>query len=98
MQGGWWSLTARDGSPRLVNCRVTAGGIPDHVDGVCLVGALARAGSRRPDAAADVGRAVDAVYDALWASRGQPGAPPDGALPPVPPPEVRLARVRTITQ
>jgi hypothetical protein len=53
---------------------------PDHVDGVCLVGALVRAGSRPPEAESDVGRAVDAVYDALWASRGQPGPPlPGGA-------------------
>jgi hypothetical protein len=67
-------------------------------DGVCLVGALVRAGSRVPGAAREVGRAVDAVYDALWASRGQPGTPAPGRLPPVPPPEVRLARVRTLTQ
>lgn len=39
-----------------------------------------------------------AVYDALWASRGQPGTPRTGGLPPVPPPDVRLARVRALTQ
>jgi hypothetical protein len=38
------------------------------------------------------------VYDALWSSRGQPDAPLPCGLPPVPPPEVRLARVRTLTQ
>jgi hypothetical protein len=38
---------------------------------------------------------VDAVYDALWASRGQPSTP---GLPPVPAPEIRRARVRTLTQ
>jgi hypothetical protein len=68
-----------------------SGGSPAHVDGSCLVGALARGGPQ-------VGRAVDAVYDALWASRGQPGTPRVGGLPPVPSPEVRTARVRTLTQ
>jgi len=98
VQGGWWAVSSSDGSLRLVNGYATAGGNPDHVDGVCLVGALVRAGSRLPDAASDVGRAVDAVYDALWASRGQPDAPRTGGLPPVPPPEIRLARVRILTQ
>src|SRR5690242_21029332 len=65
VQGGWWSVTSADGDRRLVTG--AAGGSPAHVDGVCLVGALARAGS-----SSDVGRAVDAAYDALWASRGQP--------------------------
>ena len=88
VQGGWWSVTSADGDQRLATG--DAGGSPAHVDGSCLVGALARAGS-----SSDVGRAVDAVYDALWASRGQPGP---GGLPPVPPPEVRQARVRTLTQ
>ena len=89
VQGGWWSVSSRDGSPRLVNGYAAAGGTPDHVDGACLVGALVRAGG--PDA----GRAVDAVYDALWASRGQPGLP---GPRPVPSPDVRLARGRTLTQ
>jgi hypothetical protein len=91
VQGGWWSVTSADGDRRLVTG--DAGGSPAHVDGACLVGALARAGSF-----SDVGRAVDAVYDALWASRGQPGASRDGELPPVPSPEVRQARVRMLTQ
>ena len=70
VQGGWWSVTSADGNQRLVSGFAAAGGgRPDHVDGSCLVGALARAGSP-----SDVGRAVDAVYDALWASRDQPGA------------------------
>jgi hypothetical protein len=94
VQGGWWSVTSADGNQRLVTGYAAAGGgSPDHVDGSCLVGALARVGSP-----SDVGRAVDAVYDTLWASRDQPGAPRDGGLPPVPAPEVRLARVRTLTQ
>jgi len=94
VQDGWWSVTSADGNQRLVTGYAAAGGgRPDHVDGSCLVGALAWAGSP-----SDVGRAVDAVYDALWASRDQPGAARDGGLPPVPAPEVRLARVRTLTQ
>ena len=89
VQGGWWSVTSADGDHRLATG--DAGGSPAHVDGACLVGALARAGSSSPD----VGRAVDAVYDALWTSRGQPGP---GGLPPVPASEVRLARVRMLTR
>src|ERR1700736_3203123 len=100
VQGGWWTVSSSDGSPRLVTgyAPAAAGGSPGHVDGVCLVGALVRARSHRPDARSDVGRAVDAVYDALWASRGQPRAPLPGGLPPVPPPDVRLARGRALTQ
>jgi hypothetical protein len=91
VQGGWWSVTSADGDRRLVTG--DAGGSPAHVDGACLVGALARAGSF-----SEVGRAVDAVYDALWASRGQASESSPGGLPPVPAPEVRLARVRMLTQ
>ena len=98
VQGGWWAVGSADGSPRLVTGHAAVGGSPDQVDGVCLVGALVHAGSRRPDAASDVGRAVDAVYGALSASRDEPGTPMPGGLPPVPPPGVRLARVRTLTQ
>ena len=43
------------------------------------------------------GAAILAPYDALWASRDQPDATRDGGLPPVPAPEIRLARVRTLT-
>jgi hypothetical protein len=98
VQGGWWTVGSSDGGPRLVTGYAAAGGNPDHVDGVCLVGAMVRAGSQLPDARSNVGRAVDAVYDALWTSRDQPGGPLPSGLPPVPPPEVRLARVRTLTQ
>jgi hypothetical protein len=89
VQGRWWSVSSTDGGHRLVTG--DAGGSLAHVDGACLVGALAQAGS-----SLDVGRAVDAVYDALWASRGQPTQ--SGGLPPVPSPEVRRARVRTLIQ
>ena len=70
VQGGWWSVTSADGDRRPVTG--DAGGSPAHVDGACLVGALARGGPY-------VGRAVDAVYDALWASRGQAAQAAPGA-------------------
>ena len=89
VQGGWWSVTSADGDRRLVTG--DAGGSPAHVDGSCLVGALARGGPY-------VGRAVDAVYDALWASRGQASQAAPGGLPAVPAPEVRQARVRMLIQ
>jgi len=93
VQGGWWKVSARDGSPQLVT-GYPAAGHPGHVDGVCLVGAVVRVGPP-----SEVGRAVDAVYDALWASRGQGAAQPaPGGLPPVPAPEVRLARVHMLTR
>jgi hypothetical protein len=99
VQGGWWTVSSADGNPRLVSGFEAAGGSPDQVDGVCLVGALARAGSRQPGAAPGVGRAVDAVYhalcDVLRASRGRTGGL---ARVRVPPPEVRLARARALTQ
>jgi hypothetical protein len=102
VQGGWWSVSASDGTQHLATGYLAAGGNPGQVDGVCLVGALVRAGSRLRAARSneDVGRAVDAVYDALWASRGQPDTPRPGglALAPVPSPDVRLARIRTLTR
>ena len=69
VQGGWWSVTSADGDRQLVTG--DAGGSPVHIDGACLVGALARGGPY-------VGRAVDAVYDALWATRGQASQPAPG--------------------
>jgi hypothetical protein len=95
VQGGWWSVGLTDGTASLVTGCAAAGGHPDQVDGVCLVGALVRAGSRLPDAASHVGRAVDAVHEALWVSWGHPGAP---RLCGLSAPEVRRARVRTLTQ
>jgi hypothetical protein len=130
IQGGWWAVGSADGGRRLVTGLeagpVAAAGRPGRVDGVCLVGALIRAGTGSAGSAggtgsaggdgevSGTGRAVDAVYEALWASRGQETAtppaelserrppasplPPSAALSPVPPPAVRLARVRTIAQ
>jgi hypothetical protein len=89
VQGAWWSVTSADDDRRPVTGG--AGGRPAHIDGACLVGALARGGPY-------AGQAVDAVYDALWASRGQAPQATPGRLPPVPAPEVRLARVRMLTR
>jgi hypothetical protein len=89
VQGGWWSVTSADGDRQLVTG--DGGGCPAHIDGACLVGALAQGGPY-------AGRAVDAVYDALWASRGQASQAAPCGLPPVPAPEIRLARVRMLTQ
>jgi hypothetical protein len=139
IQGGWWAVGSADGDRRLVTGLeaglAAAGGRPARVAGVCLVGALVRAGTGGTvgtggtggsgaddenagtggdDQNAGTGRAVDAVYEALWTSRSQetvtspaelsgslppePVPPSVPLLPPVPPPAVRLARVRTITQ
>ena len=95
VQGGWWTVSLRDGTPRLVTGYAAAGGHPDRVDGVCLVGALVRGGSQLSDAASHVVRAVDAVHEALWVSWGHPGAPHPCAMPA---PDVRRARVPTLTQ
>jgi hypothetical protein len=110
IQGGWWAVGSPDDGRRLVTGLeaglAAAGGRPERIDGVCLVGALVRVGAGSTGRstggdgeASGTGRAVDAVYEALRASRSQETAtPPAAALPPVPPPAVRLARVRTITQ
>src|SRR2546421_1291840 len=66
VQGGWWTVSSADGGFRLGNGLAAAGGHPGHVEGACLVGAPAPAGSRLPGASSEVGRTVDAVYDALW--------------------------------
>jgi hypothetical protein len=95
VQGGWWTVSLGEDNPRLVTGYAAAGGHPDRVDGVCLVGALVRAGGQLPDAASHVGRAVDAVHEAMWVSWGHPGAP---RLCGLSAPEVRRARVRTLTQ
>lgn len=96
-QGGWWSAAA-DGGQRAAVTGLAAGFFaPESASAVCLVGALVRAASRQGPGA-EVGRAIDAVHDALWESRGQPSAEPGPGLPAVSSPQVRLARVRTLTR
>jgi len=54
---------------------------------------------RGPDEqSSGISRAIDAVYDALWESRGQPAAHAGPGLPPLPSPQVRLAQVQTLTR
>jgi hypothetical protein len=96
VQGGWWTMPAGPGRQTLV--RGLAGGPsnPRTVGAVCLVGALIRAGSQQ-GRDAEVGRAVDAVYEGLWESRGQPTITP-GGLNVVSSPQVRLAKVQWLTR
>ena len=95
VQGGWWSSgggrhTVRNG----LAAGASAGG---PVSGACLVGALIRAGSR-PGGDSETGRAVNAVYDALWESRGQPATTPGPGLLMVSSPPVRQARTQALTR
>jgi len=95
VQGGWWSVSRGDGERALATGLAAGASRPESVSAVCLVGALVRADSGRgTDAGSGAGRAVGAVYDALWESRGQPGPDPLA----VPSPQVRLAQVRTLTR
>lgn len=98
-QGGWWSVP-RDGGQRMLVTGLAAGvSRPEPVSAVCLVGALVRAGSGPgPDAGSEVGRAIGAVYDALWESRGQRAAQPGPGLLAVSSPQVRLAQIQTLTR
>lgn len=98
VQGGWWAVPG-NGGPALLTGFAAAAADPKQVNGVCLVGALLRGGSRRlPHSGSEVGRAVDAVYDAVWESRGHAAVTPYTGLEPVSAPPVRLARVQTLTR
>jgi hypothetical protein len=95
VQGGWWSS---DGGRHTVLNGLAAGasgGGP--VSAACLVGALIRAGSGQ-GGAAETGRAIDAVYDALWESQGQPATTSGPGLLTVSSPPVRQARVQALTR
>jgi len=52
----------------------------------------------RDEQSSGISRAIDAVYDALWESRGQPAAHAGPGLPPLPSPQVRLAQVQALTR
>lgn len=94
-QDGWWTTPA-DGSQQILVTGLAAGvSAPHDADAVCLVGALIRAGAAQ-GGDAEVGRAIDAVYDALWESRGQ-SATATGMLT-VSSPQVRLARTQALTR
>lgn len=95
VQGGWWSVASPDGERRVTGGVAAAATPPDQVQGACLVGALVQGGHRTSGGKAEIGTAVDLVYDALWESLGSPAAP---GLPPVSAPHVRLARVQILTK
>ncbi len=95
VQDGWWATPA-DGGQQILATGLAAGASDPHpADAVCLVGALIRAGAAQ-GGDAETGRAIDAVYDALWESRGQP-ATATGMLT-VSPPQVRQARTQALTR
>ncbi|HEX9042220.1 MAG TPA: hypothetical protein VF838_14535 [Trebonia sp.] len=94
-QDGWWAIPADGGQQILVTGLAAGGSAPHNADAVCLVGALIRAGAAQ-GGDAEVGRAIDAVYDALWETRGQPAAAT--GLITVSSPQVRLARAQALTR
>lgn len=95
VQGGWWSS---DGGRHTVRNGLAAGASAGGpVSAACLVGALIRAGSG-PGGDPETGRAIDAVYDALWESQGQPATTPGPGLLTVSSPPVRQARVQALTR
>jgi hypothetical protein len=101
VQGGWWSVPVSAGSAPVTG-PAAVGGMPDQVAGVCLVGALVRAARPGrhggPADGADVGRAVDAVYNSFWEAHGQGSGSRIGGLDPLSSPPVRLARVQWLTR
>jgi hypothetical protein len=95
VQGGWWSS---DGGRHTVRNGLAAGASAGGpVSAACLVGALIRAGSRQ-GGDSETGRAVDAVYDALWESPGQPATTSGPGLLMVSSPPVRQARTQALTR
>ena len=97
VQGGWWSTPSRDGRQILLTGLAAGPSAQETVGAVCLVGALIRAGSGQ-GRDSEAGRAIDAVYDALWESRGQATATPGPGLPKVSSPQVRQARTQALTR
>lgn len=105
VQGGWWLVHGDGGRRRLLTGFAAGASMSEPASAVCLVGALIRAGSGQSRDAgsqgsqgSQVGRAIGAVYDALWESRGQPAAGPGPGLLAVSSPQVRLAQVQTLTR
>jgi hypothetical protein len=97
VQGGWWTTPTGQRSQALAAGVAAGPSDPHPVGAVCLVGALIRAGSRLGNDA-ELSRAIDAVYDALWESHRQPAATPGAGLLTVSSPQVRLAKVQWLTR
>jgi hypothetical protein len=97
VQGGWWAVRTTAGRPSVLTGLAAGAAAGGPVSAACLVGALIRAGSG-PGGDSEAGRAIDAVYDALWEAQGQPAAAPGPGLLMVSSPPVRQARVQTLTR
>jgi hypothetical protein len=97
VQGGWWATRTPDGRPAVLTGLAAGAAARGPVSAACLVGALIRAGSG-PGGDSEAGRAIDAVYDALWEPQGQPAATPGPGLLMVSSSPVRQARVQTLTR
>ena len=94
VQDCWWAAETEGGQRILMTGLAAGASGPRDADPACLVGALIRAGAAQ-GAVAEPGRAIDAVYEALWESRGEPTAP--GMLS-VSSPQVRQARIQALTR
>ena len=97
VQGGWWATRTPDGRQAVLTGLAAGAAAGGPVSAACLVGALIRAGSGL-GGDSEAGRAIEAVYDALWESQGQPAATPGRGLLMVSSPQVRQARVQTLTR
>jgi hypothetical protein len=95
VQDGWWARPAAGGGQVLVTGLVAGVSGPARADATCLVGALVQAGAAQ-GGGAETGRAVDAVYDALWESRNQPAGTPGPNRLRVSSPQVRQAEVQAL--
>jgi hypothetical protein len=95
VQDGWWATPAAGGQQILVTGLAAGASPPHNADAACLVGALIRAGAAQGEDS-EAGRAIDAVYDALWESREQQ-ATATGMLT-VSSPQVRQAKTQVLTR
>lgn len=95
VQDGWWATPADSGQRILATGLAAGASTPRGADAVCLVGALVRAGAAQ-GADSEVGRAVDAVYEALWESHGQP--PTATGMLTLSSPQVLLARIQALAR
>jgi hypothetical protein len=97
VQDGWWGRPAGDGRQLVVTGLAAGPSVPGAAQAACLVGALIRAGAAQ-GGDSEAGRAIDAAYDALWESRGQPADTSGRSLLRVSSPQVRQAKVQALTR
>jgi hypothetical protein len=96
VQDAWWTSPAQ-GRQILMTGLAAGPSAPGGVGAVCLVGALIRAGSAQ-GGDSESGRAIDAVYDALWETRGQSVTQPEPGALTVSSPQVRQAKTQALTR